>query len=353
MKRGAAAVVAVGMLAAVSACGGAAGGSDSAKDYDPGHQSVTGVDEKSYPVDKPGKKYVIGVTMPAFTIPFWVQEAYGAQQEADRLGVELRINAASGYGDTAGQLKQIDTYVTQGVDALIVGAVDSKGIAPAVDRAWSQGIPVSYATALANSSKSMGVYTDDKLAGVRQADYIASKDPEAKVIAMCGPAGVVWTKLRCDAFVAELKAKAPKAEVLAQKYHDLDRAVAAQVAGNTLQAFPQATWVFNATNLQAMGVVDALRSDRKKPGDVQVTTLTIDDESFGLMKQGWINAALAERPVLQGKLAVDRVVLALEGKKAPASWAVNLPLFVSDEQGLAAFDQTETKWNVTPKGYKP
>lgn len=344
-----------GQGAGASGSGASSGASkDQLRSYDPGSKTVKGVDETTFDVGKPARQYVIGATFPHFKDPYWIAEAYGVEQEAKRLGVEVRINAAGGYGDTAGQLGQIDTYMTQQVDGMIVGAVDSKGVAPAVDQAWSQGVPVSYANALAESDKQMGVYTDDELAGVKQADYIASHDKNAKVIAMCGPPGVVWPKRRCDAFVAELKKKAPDAKVLAMKYHDMDRAVIATVAGNTLQAFPDATWVYNSTDLQAKGVIDALRARGKKPGDMDITNLTIGQELFDYMKDGWITYALAERAVTQGRLALDQVVMVLNGEHPPATWAVDLPGFEGTKAGMAKFQESgEAARNWAPKDYRP
>lgn len=364
--RGATAVLGVAALLVAGCGGGDSGGGggsaskgggaskDELKNYQPGTKTVRKVDETTFDVGKPARDYTIGVTFPHFKDPYWIAEAYGVQQEADKLGVTVRINAASGYGDTAGQMQQLDTYLTQQVDGLIVGAVDSKGIAPAVDRAWDQGIPVAYANALAESKRSMGVYTDDELAGVKQADYIASHDPNAQVIAMCGPPGVVWPKKRCEAFVSELKKKAPNAKVLAMKYHDMDRAKIADVAATTLQAFPQAGWVYNSTDLQAKGVIDALRAAGKKPGDIKITNLTIGEELFGYMKQGWITYALAERAVTQGRLAVDQVVMVLNGEHPAATWAVDLPGYEGNKAGLAKFDSdNEAARNWSPKGYRP
>lgn len=340
-----------------SAVAGGAGSNAASKDelksYVPGKERRTAVDDTTFAVPKPSKKYVIGVAFPHFKDPYWIAEAYGVQKRADELGVEVRIQAAKGYGDTATQMQQLDTYMTQNVDGIILGAVDSKGIAPAADRAWNQGIPVAYANALADSKKSMGVYTDDDLAGVRQAQFVAEKDPNAQVIAFCGPPGVIWPKLRCEGFERELKAKAPNAKILTKKFHDMDRAKIADIASNTLEAFPKATWVFNSTDLQAKGVIDALRVGGKKPGEMNITNLTIGEELFGLFKQGWITYALSERAVLQGRLALDQLIMVLEGEKPPANWAIDLPGYEGNEADIAKFQQGEDALNWSPKSYRP
>lgn len=323
------------------------------KNYQPGNRTVRKVNEFTFPVNHAARAYTIGVGFPHFKDPYWVAEAYGVYKEAQRLHITAKIQAATGYGDTTTQLQQLDTYLAQGVDGLIIGAVDSKGIAPEADRAWNQGIPVTYANALAESKRSMGVYTDDALAGVKQADYIAAHDPHAKVIAFCGPPGVVWPKRRCQAFVAELHRKAPQARILTQKYHDMDRAKIADIAGNTFQAFPQATWVYNSTDLQAKGVIDALRAEHKKPGQIKITNLTIGQELFGLMQKHWVTFALAERAVLQGRLAVDQIVMVLNGQHPPANWAVDLPGYQSTPADLKRFLKHEWTYNWAPASYHP
>jgi inositol transport system substrate-binding protein len=336
--------------------GGEGGGvsKDDLKAYEPGDERVTEVNETTFEVPEPSRDYVIGVAFPHFKDPYWISEAYGVQQRADELGVEVRILAATGYGDTATQLDQLDTFLTQGVDALIVGAVDSKGIAPAVDRAWDEGVPVVYANALADSKRSMGVYTDDDLAGVRQAEYIAEKDPKAKVIAMCGPPGVSWTLARCEGLKRTLAELAPEAKVVTERFHEMDRAAIADVAANALEAFPDANWVFNSSDLQAKGVVDALRAKGKKPGDIGITNLTIGEEHFQLMKDGWISYALSERAVLQGQLALDMAVMVLEGEQPPANWAIDLPGYEGTKEDIARFEEEgEDAWSWSPAGYQP
>jgi periplasmic protein TorT len=353
------ALLSVAALIVVAACGstsattGGSGGASQTdlKAYQPGSETKTGVTDSTYPVSKANRKYTIGVAFPWFGDPYWIAEAYGVEQEAKRLNIDVKVVGAKGYGDTSGQLGQLDSFKTQAVDGVIIGAVDSKGIAPEADTLWNAGIPVSYANALAESKRTMGVYTDDNLAGVRQADYIAAHDPNAKVVAFCGPPGVVWPKKRCEAFAQELALKAPNATLLASKYHDMDRAAVATVAGNTFQAFPQANWVYNSTDLQAKGVVDALRARGRKPGDVKITNLTMSTELVDLMKQGWIAYALSERPVLQGQLAVDQLVLVLNGNHEPANWAVDLPGFESAPADLARFASDEQKFNFTPAGF--
>jgi ABC-type sugar transport system substrate-binding protein len=356
-------LVAIGCLIAalaLAACGGGDGddssGGASTEDlqaYEPGDETVRRVDENTFEKPEPAGDYTIGVTFPHLKDEYWVAEAWGVDQEAEELGVDAEVQAAGGYGDTATQIDQIETFLTQGVDALIVGAVDSEGVAPTVDRAWSEGVPVIYANALAESEKVTGVFTDDELAGTAQADFLAEEDPNAKVIAMCGPPGVVWPKIRCESFIEQLGKKAPNAQILSKKFHDMDRAVITDVASSTLQGAQDATWVYNSTDLQAKGVVDALRASGEKPGDIGITNLTTGRELVDMLEEGWINFALAERPVLQGRLAVDMAVQILNGDQPAARWAVDLPGYTNSQEDIDRWHETEEELNWAPEDYQP
>jgi ABC-type sugar transport system substrate-binding protein len=230
-----------------------------------------------------------------------------------------------------------------------------EGIGPAVDRLWEAGIPVVYDPVVADSKKVMGVFTNEKLAGRLQGEHIASKDPNAKVIAMCGPAGVIWPKLRCEGLREALKEKAPKAEIVAEKFHDMDRAKIASVAGDTLQGNPEANWVFNSTDLQAKGVIDALRAAGKEPGEVKITNLTMGRELVDLAKDGWIDYSISERSVLLGRLAMDMMVRVLNGENegAPARWEIRFVGFEGTTQDIDRFLKEESKNHWSPPGFKP
>jgi periplasmic protein TorT len=330
---------------------GAASGGGDLSAYVPQEQAVSVGDDALEPAPEVPDDVFIGVTFPHFRDPYWIAEAWGVQDRADELGVRVEITNAGGYGQTAEQIRHIEDFITQGVDALIVGAVDATGVAPAVNTAWAQGIPVIYANALAESDISVGVYTNDCAVGELQAEYIAEQDPDAKIVLFTGPPGVSWPARRSDCFKAKIAELAPDAEILTEKFHEMDRAVVLTEMEDTLEAFPEIDFVYNNTDLQAKGVVDALRAAGYSPGDVRVTTLTLGREAFDLMEEGWIEMALAERPVLQGSLAVDMALRILAGEQMPAQWEMEHPLYTNAE--LAEFEAEESMWNWEPEDYQP
>jgi inositol transport system substrate-binding protein len=65
----------------------------------------------------------IGVTLPAFEHQFLVKVREAMTEKAKELGVQIQFVEAQ--GDIGKQLNQIQTFISQGMDAIIVNPVDT------------------------------------------------------------------------------------------------------------------------------------------------------------------------------------------------------------------------------------
>jgi ABC-type sugar transport system substrate-binding protein len=326
----------------------------------PGDQLITDVTVDQF-TPQPRTDDCTIAFLPPYNIEFFQAVGYGTVSEAERLGCEVTFQAGSGYGDPTAQMKAIDTALAQGVDGIIIGPVNEKALAPAVDRAWAAGVPVVYSEIVSPSRKQLAILTDNELVGRAQAEYIAAHDPTAQVIAFCGPPGLEFGMQRCEAFKRTLLELAPGARVLAEKYHPMERSAITGIAGNTLEAFPDANWAFNSTDVQSTAVVDALRAKNLAPGQVKVTTLGSTRESVQLLAEGWQELVLAERGVLVGQLGVRMLVTVLNGETLDGAWAwaPELPAFTAGPQVIDTFcgGRCESPWqseallNFAPDGF--
>ncbi|BFL12037.1 sugar ABC transporter substrate-binding protein [[Clostridium] hylemonae] len=85
-------------------------------------------------------KITVGATLSDFTISFQAamyNELLDAQKEYDNIEFILQ----DGASDSALQVNQIETFITQGVDAILINAV-SDAVEPSLKRAMEAGIPV-------------------------------------------------------------------------------------------------------------------------------------------------------------------------------------------------------------------
>src|SRR5512144_3046114 len=88
---------------------------------------------------QPARK-VIGVSLLTKEHVFYRDLEKGLRKAAGEHGFDLIINSAD--WDLAKNQAQIENYIVQKVDAIIVCPCDSKGIGPAIQKANAAGIPV-------------------------------------------------------------------------------------------------------------------------------------------------------------------------------------------------------------------
>ena len=77
---------------------------------------------------------------------FFTEMNKGAKAQARKKGHKMVIYNAN--NDPTAQNNAIETYIQQGIDGLIVVAIDTNGIMPAVIQAANAGIPVAAGVAI-------------------------------------------------------------------------------------------------------------------------------------------------------------------------------------------------------------
>src|SRR5213593_4724275 len=110
---------------------------------------------------------VIGVSLLTKEHVFYRDLEKGLRETAAKHDFDLIIN--SGDWDLAKHQAQIENYIVQKVDAIIVCPVDSKGIGPAIQKANSAGIPVFTADIKAEGGAIVSQIASDNVAGGRLA----------------------------------------------------------------------------------------------------------------------------------------------------------------------------------------
>src|SRR5262245_21428237 len=83
------------------------------------------------PLYAQGKLKGVAVTVGDLGNPFFVQIAHGAQAEAKKINPSVKFTSESSNYDVNNQTNQMDNFVSSGASLILLGAADSKGIAPA------------------------------------------------------------------------------------------------------------------------------------------------------------------------------------------------------------------------------
>lgn len=88
------------------------------------------------------KDLSVGVSMALFDDNFLTILRTAMQKEMQKEGVKGQLEDAK--GDVSQQLQQVQNFIGQGVDAIIVNPVDTNAVKPIMDQATKAGIPLIF-----------------------------------------------------------------------------------------------------------------------------------------------------------------------------------------------------------------
>src|SRR5205085_3355006 len=203
----------------------------------------------------PGGGKRIGVTLLTREHEFYRQLEAGLREAADRKGYELTVN--SGDFDLAKQQSQIENFIVQQVDAIIVCPADSKGIGPAIERANQANIPVFTADIAAQGGQVVSHVASDNLSGGRlAADFIAKALSGQGEVGIIGQQEVQSGLDRETGFKEEMK-KYPGIKVAASLNGGGLRDKALKAAEDMLQGNPNLKGIFGINDDSALGALSA------------------------------------------------------------------------------------------------
>jgi ribose transport system substrate-binding protein len=131
----------------------------------------------------------IGLTVGDLGNPFFVQIAKGAEAKARQLGGSgVKFSAVSSNYDLNLQTNQLEDFIAAKVDLIILGAADSKGIAPAVRKARAANITVVAVDVAAEGGVNATVMSDNRQAGEIAATFLADKlGGKGNIVIVNGP----------------------------------------------------------------------------------------------------------------------------------------------------------------------
>lgn len=260
----------------------------------------------------------IAVMLPAAGDPYFKMKSFGYIDEGKKLGYNVTIYDAGGYGNLQKQVSQIEDVIQRKVSGIVLVPSSSDGTVPVVEKAIAAGIPVVNDGIATKTDKITGFvgepsYVMTELLATYAVDQLGGK---GEVAMLSGPSGLDLTRFRVNGF-KDYIAKYPGMTVVADKYTSTSSVEALTTMQDFLQSNPGITVVYAFNGPIAIGVVQALRTAGKKPGDVMVLTTDMEPETQRMIEEGWIAATVVSQPVTMARLAVQRAIEASEGKDIP------------------------------------
>lgn len=285
--------------------------------------------------DKP----TVALVLKTLNHPFFVDMRRGAQEAADRLGVNLQVQAAERESDVDKQMQIVENMLQTGIKVLAITPSGSREIVSALVKAKNAGVPIvivdtrldaraaSDAGVVAQTFIGSDNYEGGKLAG----DYtIQATGGKAKVGILEGIPGHETGDSRLRGY-RDAVAKTPGITVVASQPANWERDQGFNVFQNMLQAHPDIDTVFAASDLMALGAIEAIAA-AGKTGKIRVVGFDALDDAKKAIEAGTMAASVAQFPYEMGKAAVESAVKILAGEKLPPDIMVKLEMVTKNRQ---------------------
>jgi ribose transport system substrate-binding protein len=264
----------------------------------------------------------IGLSVSTLNNPFFVTLRDGAQSAADEAGAELIVSDAQ--NDTAQQQDDIQNFVTQQVNVILVNPVDSDAVVPAIEAANQANIPVIALDRGASGGELATTIASDNVQGGNLAgEELIRLVGSGSVAQLEGTPGADPARDRGQGFQNAIDAQSA-VEVVASQSANFDRAEGLNVAENILQANPDIAGIFAQNDEMALGAVQALGGSAGD--DVKVVGFDAIEDALNAIQDGTMNATVAQQPAEIGSLGVENAISVINGESVEENIPVEVQL---------------------------
>ncbi|MCD8352377.1 MAG: sugar ABC transporter substrate-binding protein [Planctomycetaceae bacterium] len=234
----------------------------------------------------------------------------------------IRVIYADANADQNRQLDQIDNFLMQKVDLLLVVPVDSDGVSGGVRRANRAGVPVLCLGIDAAGGESTFIGSPNQDAGRQQGELMSKLLPEnAKICYLYGLHGNSHSIERWESFKEHCLDKRPDITLLASQTGDFERDKGMKITEDWIQSFPQIDAIVSANDQMALGAIQALKIANRLDG-VLISGVDGVDDAVRAVKKGEMTQTILQNAPGQADAAYEAVQMYRRGETLPKEMIV-------------------------------
>lgn len=228
--------------------------------------------------------------------------------------------------DNAKQQSQVEDFISNKMDAIVLTPYDSTAIGSAIDEANKANIPV-FTADIASTSKQGKVVahiaSDNVQGGEQAGKLICQAVGKSGYVAIIDEPEVTSVQDRVKGFRQALKANCPGVTIVADVDAGGQRTKADSSMSDILQSNPNVRGVFGINDDSALGAVTAIRA-ANTPNKIAVVGYDATPEARAAIKAGTMYGDAIQYPGQIGKLTIDTIADYFAGKTPPPVVKVNV-----------------------------
>ena len=255
----------------------------------------------------------------------------GFKEAAEEFGVKMTM--VDGKNDPAIQQGQIETFVTQGVDAIVIVPAQVSSIGPIMNEVTKAGIPIVAVNRPPDepyfSQLATYVGSDELFAGTMQAEKIAELlGGKGDVVIIHGQFGhpaeigrTLGNKNVLENF--------PDINIVREDTSEWQRAKALELVENWIQSGFDFDAVLANNDESAIGAAMALEQVGLLD-DVLIAGVDATPDALRIMKEGKLDVTIFQDAYGQGYGGIEAAIKAAKGEDLPPTWDIPYEVVTPD-----------------------
>ncbi|BDG47532.1 sugar ABC transporter substrate-binding protein [Parageobacillus sp. KH3-4] len=264
--------------------------------------------------DKSGK-IVIGAALPDFDDK-WLSYLQDGMKEYEKTQKDVEVVYVDAMNDASKQLSQVENFIQQKVDAIVLIPVDTVSAPEMVDRANQANIPIVVVNRIFDGVDKATAYVGSESikAGIMQMEEVA------KILGGKGNIAIINGQMGHEAQIKRTEGnkqvikKYPDMKVVLEGTAEWDRAKAMSLMENWLQSGKKIDAVVANNDEMAIGAIMALE-DAGKLNDVVVAGVDATPDALEYVKKGKLKVTVFQNAKGQGQLGLEVAIKAAKGEK--------------------------------------
>jgi ribose transport system substrate-binding protein len=264
---------------------------------------------------------------------FFTQMNEGAEKKAKELGAKLVIFNAN--NDPAAQNNAIETYIADKVDGLVVVAIDTNGIMPAVQAAGAAGIPVAAVDAILPPGPQIAqVGVNNEAAGRAIGEHFLKVTGGKAKLGVVGALNSTIQNVRQKGFEDVVKV-APGVTMagVVDGRNVQDNAMSA--AESLMTANPDLTAIYATGEPALLGAVAAVESQGRQ-ADVKIVGWDLTASAIKGIDAGYVVGVVQQDPAGMGAAAVEAAFKAIASKPASTE-TIAVPITIVTKENVEPY----------------
>lgn len=289
----------------------------------------------------PAKKLTVGVAFETLQTEYWVAGFEAIKAELKKRDIEM-LEAVSD-SDANRQLQQVKTFISRGVDGIILVPKDAKTCIPMIRAANEAKIPIVLFNRPAEKSdaQSTAVVADNRKLTHDTVAYMieqAKKIPgKRKAMVVLGDLGDINAIGRRDGFEDAIKGNESVIEVVARVPSEWNQEKAQAGVANALHGNPEIDFIFTSSDFLFPSITSALKAAGRykkigEPGHVILGGFDGDATAYRMLVDGYLDATGVQDVYFEAQSSVQALLDKRDGK--PVGDLILDPGFVIHQANL-------------------